>query len=154
MFELLVNLSLMKKEEFRFSIGVPVRYSDVDSRGHVNNAAYITYFEEGRARYLTELLDLHEVDSFGIIVLDVHCFYKSPAYYGETLKVFAKVTWLGDKSFEMAYLVTDTASGRKVAEGSGVLVGYDYSVRKTATIPDAYREKIAAYEGIPKRKDR
>lgn len=142
----------MNRDEFRFCADVPVRYSDVDSRGHVNNAAYITYFEEGRAKYLSEILDLNEADSFGIIVLDVHCYYKSPSYYGETLKVYTKVTWMGDKSFEMAYLVIDSADGRNVAEGSGVLVGYDYSIHKTTSIPDSYREKISAFEGIPKKK--
>lgn len=141
----------MKKEEFKFSVDVPVRYSDVDSRGHVNNAAYITYFEEGRARYFTELLDLQEADSFGIIVLDVHCYYKSPAFYGETLRVYTKVNWIRDKSFEMSYLVIDDASGRTVAEGSGVLVGYDYSLQKTTSIPDSHREKMAAFEGISPR---
>ena len=35
---------------------VAVRWSDEDGFGHVNNAAFLTYAEEGRDRLLTSLL--------------------------------------------------------------------------------------------------
>jgi YbgC/YbaW family acyl-CoA thioester hydrolase len=140
----------MKKEDFKFSVDVPVRFSDMDALGHVNNAAYISYFEEGRVHYLHNLLDLPRDDTsaLGIIVLDMHCNYRSPAYYGEVLRVHTKVTWLKNKSLEMTYLITDIADGRKVADGSSVLVAYDYSARKTTEIPTEFREKISSFEGI------
>ncbi len=37
----------MNREDFKFSVDVPVRFSDMDALGHVNNASYISYFEEG-----------------------------------------------------------------------------------------------------------
>lgn len=140
----------MKKEEFKFSVDVTVRFSDMDALGHVNNAAYISYFEEGRVYYLKNLFELPKEDTsaLGIIVLDMHCRYRSPAYYGEVLKVHTKVTWLRNKSFEMAYMITDNATGRKVADGTSILVAYDYSTRQTAEIPKEFREKISAFEGI------
>jgi acyl-CoA thioester hydrolase len=145
----------MQPDDFKFSIDVRVRFSDMDSLGHVNNAAYISYFEEGRVHYFRKLFNLPMDDSstLGLIVLDMHCTYKSPAFYGEILRVHTKVNWLKNKSFEMAYLVIDTETGRTVAEGSSVLVAYDYSTRSTMEIADRVREKIAAFEEIPTRRD-
>ena len=145
----------MKQNDFKFSIDVRVRFSDMDSLGHVNNAAYISYFEEGRVHYFRKLFDLPREDTstLGLIVLDMHCTYKSPAFYGEILRVYTKVNWLKNKSFEMSYLIIDTDTGRTVAEGSSVLVAYDYSTRTTMEIADNVRSKLSEFEGIPPRRD-
>ncbi len=145
----------MEETEFKFSVDVRARFSDMDSLGHVNNAAYITYFEEGRVHYFRKLFDLPMEDSstLGLIVLDMHCAYRSPAFYGEILRVYTRVNWLKDKSFEMAYLIMETETGRTVAEGSSILVSYDYSTRTTIEIPDSFRKKVSAFEGIPPRRD-
>lgn len=144
---------MFKREDFSFNHDVPVRYADIDSRGHVNNAAYVFYFEEGRMHYLQKVLGLSmtETADTEIIILNMHCDYISPAYHGEILKVYTRMSRLGNKSMDMLYLVTDTASGRTVAKGSSVLVAYDYSTRRTMEIPDEFREKIARFEGIPLR---
>ncbi|MBU2497282.1 MAG: thioesterase family protein, partial [Proteobacteria bacterium] len=33
-----------------------VRFRDIDAMGHVNNAVFFTYFEEGRKAFLEEVL--------------------------------------------------------------------------------------------------
>lgn len=140
----------MEKTDFRFFIDVPVRFSDMDSLGHVNNTVYLSYFEEARVHYFRELFNLPVTDSttLGIIVLEIHCIYKTPAHYGEILRVYSKVSWMKNKSLEMQYLVTEIGSGRIVAEGSSILVAYDYSTRQTIEISEDVRSKISAFENI------
>lgn len=147
---------MFKKEDFKFSLDVPVRYADIDSRKHVNNVVYIRYFEEGRMHYLHEVLGIsvEEIADTDIIILSVHCDYISPSFHGEIMKVHTRISRLGNKSMEMLYLITDKASRRTVAEGSTILVAYDYSTRTTRAIPDSFREKIAWFEGIPVREER
>src|SRR5215469_5295612 len=41
--------------QIRFWVPVEVRYSDLDAQGHVNNATYFTYFEQGRVAFFAEL---------------------------------------------------------------------------------------------------
>ena len=36
---------------YKFSTTIEVRFKDVDSLGHVNNAVYLTYFEIARFHY-------------------------------------------------------------------------------------------------------
>ena len=38
--------------EFRFDVELAVRYRDLDTLGHVNNAVYATYLEQARTRYV------------------------------------------------------------------------------------------------------
>jgi acyl-CoA thioester hydrolase len=145
----------MNEREFQFSIMATVRFSDLDSLGHVNNAVYLSYFEESRVQYFRRLLGLDDRDStrLGIIVLEIRCTFKTPVYYGQTLKVFSRISWMKNKSMEMQYLATDVNDGRVVAEGSSILVAYDYSIRQTVEIPDATRLKIREFEKIPLRVD-
>jgi acyl-CoA thioester hydrolase len=143
----------MEEREFRFSIMVPVRFSDMDSLGHANNAVYLSYFEEARVHYFQQLFDLptHDPTSLGFIVLEIRCTYKRPAYYGESLKVFTKISWMKNKSMEMQYLAIGAEDGRIVAEGSSILVAYDYSNKQTVTIAENVRSKISEFEQIPLR---
>jgi acyl-CoA thioester hydrolase len=143
----------MDKKDFKFSVLVPVRFSDMDSLGHANNAVYLSYFEEARVHYFRELFDLRTNDStkLGFIVLEIRCTYKTPAYHGETLKVFSKISWMKNKSMEMQYLAVGANDGRLVAEGSSILVGYDYSKRESIEIPESVRAKISHFENIPLR---
>ncbi len=143
----------MAKDDFKFSVEIPVRFSDMDSLGHVNNAVYLSYFEEGRVHYFRKLFDLpsNDTSTLSMIVLEIHCTYKTPAYYGETLRVYTKVGWMKNKSFEMQYLITERVSGRTIAEGSSIQVSYDYSNQKTIEMPKEFRTKISAFEGIPEK---
>jgi acyl-CoA thioesterase FadM len=37
----------------KISTHIEVRFRDIDSMGHVNNAVFLTYFEEGRKVFLS-----------------------------------------------------------------------------------------------------
>ncbi len=125
----------------------------MDSLGHVNNATYLSYFEEGRVHYFRDLfgIPVDDVTKFGMIVLEVKCTYKSPAFSGETLIVYTRVSKLKNKSFDMEYLISDLKTNRTVAEGTSVMVGYDYKERKSVELSNDFRKKISALEGIPER---
>ena len=42
----------------KISTDIEVRFRDIDSMGHVNNAVFLTYFEEGRKAFLSKVLDI------------------------------------------------------------------------------------------------
>jgi acyl-CoA thioester hydrolase len=140
----------MKIEDFHFFTEFPVRFSDVDSLGHVNNAVYLSYFEEARVHYFNNLINLKfdNKPSLSIIVLEIKCAYRSPAYFGDTLRAYCRVSWMRTKSAEMQYLITDIKTGRKVADGSSILVAYYYQAGQSIAIPDDIRKAIADYDVI------
>ena len=64
--------------DFRFFHPVEVRYGDLDPQGHVNNAKYLTFFEQARVRYMIHLGLYTQDQSFtkvGVIVADAHILF-------------------------------------------------------------------------------
>src|SRR5690554_6043180 len=46
------NFQSMNFNDFNYSFPLQMRWNDLDSLGHVNNAVYVTYFELARSRYM------------------------------------------------------------------------------------------------------
>ena len=87
--------------QFRFYHPIEVRYGDLDPQGHVNNAKYLTYFEQARVAYWIDMGFFTKDQSFmelGVILADVHITYFEPVYFGQEIKVGVHVTRLGNKS--------------------------------------------------------
>ena len=137
--------------EFRFYHPIEVRYGDLDPQGHVNNAKYLTYFEQARVAYWIEMGFFSKDQSFmelGVILADVHITYFAPVYFGQQVKVGVHVIRLGNKSMTWEQNVVDVESGKELARGEVVVVAYDYRQEKTIPIPNEWREKITEFEGL------
>jgi len=46
-----------KLTDYKYKTLIPIRFSDIDSFGHVNNAVYLTYFEIARIGYWKEIIN-------------------------------------------------------------------------------------------------
>lgn len=135
---------------FRFRMPIAIRYGDMDTLGHVNNAKYLTYIEQARISYIRALgLWSGGVSELGVIVARTECDYKLPLTLddGEAL-VYQRVSRLGSKSFDIEFVITRGAGDAEevAAQGKVVLVVYDYQRNATVEMPQAWREKIMTYE--------
>jgi len=138
--------------EYRFFHPLEVRYGDLDPQGHLNNAKYLTYFEQARVRYLTQLGLFSQDQSFeeiGVIVADIHIRYKAPVFWSTPIKVGVRTAEIGDKSLTLQQCLAHAGNGRLLAVGTVVLVAYDYLRHETMTVPDHWRKTISQFEGLP-----
>jgi acyl-CoA thioester hydrolase len=131
---------------FRFYIRIPIRYADIDAQRHLNNVAYFTFMEQARVEYMraVKLWQDDHFDSIGMIVAEASCSYKAPAYLGETVTVWARICYVGTKSFHFEYRL-DVERGQ-IASGRTVQVCYDYLRKESTPLPDQWRQKIALFE--------
>lgn len=137
--------------QYRFYHPVEVRYGDLDPQGHVNNAKHLTYFEQARIQYLIELGLFTRDKSFmeiGVILADVHIKYFEPIYFGQNIKVGVHATRFGNKSMTWEQNIVDAGTGKELARGEVVIVTYDYKEERTISIPQEWRERIIAFEGL------
>jgi acyl-CoA thioester hydrolase len=137
--------------EFKFFHPTEVRYGDLDPQGHVNNAKYLTYFEQARIYYLIQLGLFNKDQSFmevGVIIADIHITYHSTTHYGDPIKVGVKTIKMGNKSFTTGQSVVHAETGRVMASGTVVLVTFDYEGLKPIPVPAEWRQKIGEFEGI------
>ena len=137
--------------DFHFYHPIEVRYGDLDPQGHVNNAKFLTYFEQARVQYMIELGLFTRDQSFmkiGVIIADIHITYFEPIYFGQNIKVGVRAVRFGNKSMTWEQNVVDEVSGKEVAKGEVVIVTYDYKEEKTISIPQEWRDKIIEFEGL------
>ena len=119
-----------------------LRYADYDTKGHVNNAVYLTYFEMARSRAWLDAMRQSIDPPF--ILAEATVKYVSQARVGEDLDVEITTTEIRTKAWVWSYVVRATGDDRVVAEGSTVQVMFDYETRRTFAIPDELRERLAA----------
>lgn len=84
-----------------FSIEKRIYYHDTDCGGVVYYANYLKYLEEARTEHLrSKGIDLIEVAKEGIIfaVADAAIKYKSPARYGDIIKITSRIENMGAAS--------------------------------------------------------
>ena len=138
-------------EGFRHKTPIQLRFKDLDSLNHVNNANYITYFELARVKYFDDVVN-EEVNwsEEGIILASITVDYKLPALFKDDLYVYCKCTKLGNKSFDLAYVMVKTENGKEivVATGSSVQVCFNYKKQSTIPIPPSWKKKVQHYEGL------
>jgi len=138
--------------DYHFYHLIEVRYGDLDPQGHVNNAKFLTYMEQGRVFYFKQL-KLWSGGSFlnfGIILADVHITFQKPIQFGDQVRVGVRVSHLGNKSMTSEYRIEDMRDATEYASGSSILVAYDYQNKRTIPIPDEWCEVIQKFEGLEK----
>ncbi len=120
-----------------------VRWQDIDCHGVLNNAVYLTLFEQARYAYFRTLGQMRG-DRFPFLVGEASVRFEKSATAGLELAITARVTRLGDSSFDMEYVVEHARE--RLATGRATMVWVDESAR-SQRIPDLVREAIRAREG-------
>jgi acyl-CoA thioester hydrolase len=131
--------------ETAFSMVQRVRFGDLDAMQHMNNVEYLRFFETARIDYLMGILPEHNPGSrrqFGFIFAECHIAYRSPAHFGEEIRTYVWPTALERSSIRLEFAMRSETDGRLLAEGYGVLVGYDYAAGESRPVPDELRERL------------
>lgn len=124
---------------------VDVRYRDLDTYSHVNNAVYGTYVEEGRTDYVEEVFETSLAD-YGFVLAHLEIDFERRVTMGETVEVTTSVPALGESSVPMTYELS--VDGERVATAETTLVFLDEQRERPQPIPEDVRERIREHEGI------
>jgi acyl-CoA thioester hydrolase len=137
---------------FEFTTSVDVRYNDIDSYGHVNNALYGTYIEEARINYLETVVGGEAADvtgsgeETGMVVANLELDFERPIRLVDDVTVGVRVPRLGESGFPFEYEIR-TEDG-VAATGETTVVAYDRESASPRPIPDHWRETISEFEGL------
>lgn len=136
-------------EGYRHRTPIAIRYGDMDTLGHVNNAIYLTYVEQARIAYVREM-NLWEggATDLGLIVAKITIDYKAALTLADgVVNVWTRCSRLGNRSFDMQHrLLTGQETPTLAAEVEVVVVAFDYVANQTVVLPDEWRQTITAYE--------
>ncbi len=130
---------------------VSVRWGDVDSMGHVNNARYFTYCESARMSYFAaiRLRENAAEEKHGPALAAANLNFRRQVRWPAELDVGVRVSEIGRTSFKMEYEIVHRESRERVADGAGVVVWVDYATGRPIPLPEALKAEIRRLEGMP-----
>ena len=132
---------------FPVVVEAAVAWGEMDALGHVNNAVYFRWFESARIAYLDRIGFLGSGVAVGPILAETRCRFRRPLHWPDVVRVGARALTVEADRFTMEYRVVGLSAGVVAAEGSGVVVSYDYAGGRKVELPASVRAAIERVEG-------
>ncbi|HUB61417.1 MAG TPA: thioesterase family protein [Puia sp.] len=138
---------LVLPERFTFTVGIPVRITDLNYAGHVGNDSILSLIHEIRVQFLRhhgyKELDLAGV---GLIMTDVVIEFKSEIFYGDTIWASVAAAEFSRVGFELYYKLEKKAEEKmqSVAFARTAMICYDYTAKKIVSVPKEVCTKLLA----------
>jgi acyl-CoA thioester hydrolase len=151
-------------QQISFWVPVEVRYRDLDTQGHVNNATFFTYFEQGRVAFLAELRAQHsageqagarpmipgaEAPDLPFVVAGASCAYLRPIATLTPVVVGVRASRITHATIEMEYAVCDRPAGLLYATGSTLTVSIDPISGRPRSLPNWVRPGLEHLSSQP-----
>jgi acyl-CoA thioester hydrolase len=136
--------------DFPVVVEIPVQWGEMDAYGHVNNAVFFRYFETARIAYLIRcgFAESYTRDNIGAILHSTSCRFRQPIVFPDTLLVGARATLVEADRFTMEYRIISRSLGAVAADGTGMIVSFDYGNQRKAPIPAEVHDAIERIEAM------
>jgi acyl-CoA thioester hydrolase len=136
-------------QPFPVVIETPVAWGQMDAFRHLNNTAYFRFFESGRIAYFERLglLEYMEETGVGPILASTNCRFRIPLTYPDTVSIGTRVSNFEEDRFTMEYVVISHSHRKLAADGTGLIVCFNYKENKKVPIPAVLRRRIEELEG-------
>jgi acyl-CoA thioester hydrolase len=134
--------------DWPFSYSDRVRFGDLDAMRHLNNVAFLGFFESARIAFMAEVIPDHrptDPDDFGLIFAECHIAYRAPAFFDEEIRTHIRPGEVRRSSLRLYFEMRSEGDGRLLAEGWGALVGYSYADERAMPLPERIRARLAEY---------
>ncbi len=133
----------------RFVYDVALRWSDMDAYGHVNNARFLTIYEEARVAMFFVGARSHGLGSFeeGIVIARHEIDYLRPVDYGDPVRVEMWISDLRAAAFTVSYEMFD--DDMLASRARSVCVPYNLEEGYPRRLTDAERDFLKPYVEDP-----
>lgn len=147
-----------RRNDFRSSIRIRVRFRDLDTFQHLNNGVYLSLFEEARTEYMACLPSLQEtmkekgplsaiMEAFPTTLIRSEVEVRGQAFLHDYLDVCVRVESIRKSFIDMEYGVFRSGSDEKIARGSTTLVHINLESFKPKTVPVESIQELEEFEG-------
>ena len=129
-------------------IETPVAWGQMDAFRHLNNTAYFRFFESGRIAYFERLnlLEYMEATGVGPILAATNCRFRIPLTYPDTVSIGTRVPEVQHDRFTMEYYVVSHKHEKVAAEGTGLIVCFNYKENEKTAVPPELKKRIEELE--------
>lgn len=129
---------------------IKVKWGEMDSLGHVNNAVYFRYSEDGRIDYIHQIAeDSGTQTSDGPILADLRCSFRQQLRYPADVEIGTRVRRIGRSSLDIEQCLFLADTDDVIAVLENVVVWFDYGSQTSMRVPETVRERIRDLESLP-----
>lgn len=126
-------------------VDIPVRWSDLDVDGRVNNVVVLRFAEEARMQWAEALRTSVHAPELMPVVAKVGCTYHAPIGYPAVVRVAVHCTRIGRSSVDLLFEMRDAAKPeRRCATATVVWVWVERSSGRSAPAPECLRHAVAS----------
>ena len=137
-------------EPWTFGLADRVRFGEIDALGHVNNTAYLRWFESFRLPYLqARHVTDYGPDSPRLVLKRASCDYMAEMFQGMDYIVTGRARALRTTSFTMDFAVwlPDPSGARQTAAGEAIVVLLNRHGPGRYPIPETARHALQTLDG-------
>jgi acyl-CoA thioester hydrolase len=130
----------------RYTFRCPLRWSDLDAYGHVNNARFLTLYEEARVALMFTEARKAGLTSFesGVVIARHEIDYLRPIDYTDPVRIELWITDVRVSRFTVRYELFDNAV--VASRARTVCVPFDLEGGYPRRLSDAEREFLAPWQ--------
>ena len=122
---------------FQIMTSIEVRFSDVDSQGHVNHCSMVSWMAHGRVKLLDGLMLQSGESDLDHVLVGLTCNFHKEVFYPGRVEFDARVLKVGDKSVTTEIGIT--SGDDLVAAATCVNVFFRPSTKESVRIPNSLR---------------
>lgn len=137
-----------QRSDYRAFRLMPTRWMDNDVYGHMNNVVHYSLFDTAVNGWLVDSgqLDPRAGDCIGLVV-ETGCRYFSELAFPDLVTAGLRVGRIGTSSVRYEVGLFRNDAGVAAAEGFFVHVYVDRQTRRPRSLPDDFRQALAALAG-------
>jgi acyl-CoA thioester hydrolase len=131
----------------RFVYECPVRWSDMDAFGHINNARFLTLYEEARIALMFTAAREHGLTSFeeGVVIARHEVDYLRPVDYAQPVRIELWVADVRAASFTIAYELF--GADELASRARSVCVPFDLAAQRPRRLSAAEQTFLSPWQG-------
>lgn len=128
------TVSSTERSFYKLFTPVTLRYGDTDRQGHINNAAYCTFFESGRVDFLCHEHGTIADAGFAFVIAKLTLDFLKEMNFPGTIEVGTTITKIGRSSFTCSQALFKNDECCATAES--IIVLTDESTRRSSPMPE------------------
>jgi thioesterase-3 len=124
---------------------IKIRGYHLDMFGHVNNARYLEFLEEGRWAFFDGNPDFfNHLNGLTFFVVNININYRRPATLGDVLDIHTHLSKIGNTSGVLRQEAYNKKTGELTADADITFVITDAKTQKPLNLNERFKDVIAA----------
>ena len=141
-------MDFILEHPFRCSLPIQLRFSDLDTLGHVNNSVYLNLFDLGKSDYFERAAgERQDWNNVNVVIANINCNFLHETLFDEQLVVKTQVHHIGNKSFTVLQVLQNIDTEEIKCVCTQVMVYLDPETRMPAPLPQHWRDCFTTFEG-------